>query len=313
VRIHLWNAFASNNSGSYIIVGRFPTEEQAARVAAELSGVLAAQSAWLAERRRLGRETPPEEPSPFRAFTQANSLTETADEVDLDGLSAWSVGHQLFLHEDWTLGLPDAFRELLQVRGGKVETRLVHVQGYIVALFELRGTLPRKTKAETLSAVVEELHADDGPLATQVPPGVRPAWREGSRPAEPVLTVGAVFDDLAASFTAVERIARRHGLEVSVQLFEDKGEGDPLASLRPCRPPLKRTMFDLWLLEVGHSPKEVARRLEQVRRVRYEQARALLDSAPLEILRWLTRPRAEQAARFLREAGARVEVRPTTV
>ncbi len=43
----MWNAFASNNSGSYSIVGSFPSAERAEQVAAELltgSGKLLSQT-----------------------------------------------------------------------------------------------------------------------------------------------------------------------------------------------------------------------------------------------------------------------------
>ena len=48
MRIRIWNAYASNNSGSYTIVGRFESDESAAKLAAELLAVVKAQSAWAA-------------------------------------------------------------------------------------------------------------------------------------------------------------------------------------------------------------------------------------------------------------------------
>jgi hypothetical protein len=50
MQIHIWNAFASNNSGSYTIVGAFPTEAAAAQVAAELLPIMAAQTQWFEDR-----------------------------------------------------------------------------------------------------------------------------------------------------------------------------------------------------------------------------------------------------------------------
>ncbi|WPB77022.1 hypothetical protein KYC5002_49590 [Archangium violaceum] len=311
MRIHVWNAFASNNSGSYTIVGRFPTEELAARVAAELSQVLEEHERW---RRSPGsRLEDPENPSPLRVLTQTYSLTQSeADLADQGELRVWSTGHQVFLHDPWTLTLQDSYEEYLRVRGGKVETRIRHAHGCIVSLFELHGTLPKKTKAETVSAVVEELYADDGPLVTLAPFDVQPAWREGSRPGEPVLTLGGVFQDLdlAPGYTAVEGIARRHGLRVSVRVSEDQSPGDPLGWLRPSHPPLERKLFDVWILEAGFSSKEVARRLTELRRGGYIDGPTVLKWIPDAVLKRLTRARAEQAVKFLREGGANAELRP---
>jgi hypothetical protein len=310
VKIHLWNAFASNNSGSYTIVGRFPTEELAARVAAELSAVLEAHERW--RRSPESRHEDPERLSPLRAFTQAHSLTQSeADWRDQGELRAWSTGHQVFLHDPWTLTLQDSYEEFLRVRGGKVETRIRHVHGDLVSVFELHGTPPKKTKAATVSAVVEELYADDGPLVTLAPFDVQPAWREGSKPGEPVLTLGAVFQDLdlASSYTAVEGIARRHGLRVTVRVSEEPSQG-ALAWLRPSHPPLARKLFDVWILEAGHSVKEVARRLVELRRGRYIDGPTVLKWIPDAVLKRLTRERAEQAVQLLRQGGANAELRP---
>jgi hypothetical protein len=67
VRIRVWNAYASNNSGSYTIVGRFESDESAAQVAAELLGLAKAQSAWVAANGP--------QPSPLAAFATSNGLS----------------------------------------------------------------------------------------------------------------------------------------------------------------------------------------------------------------------------------------------
>jgi hypothetical protein len=47
VKIKIWQAFASNNSGSYTIVGSFGTPEQAAEVAAALREMAERHTVWL--------------------------------------------------------------------------------------------------------------------------------------------------------------------------------------------------------------------------------------------------------------------------
>src|SRR5262245_2985573 len=70
MRIRVWNAFASNNSGSYTIVGTFPSEETASTVAQELRAVMAAHARWRDNQLRT-------RPSPFETFVRKNRLTWT--------------------------------------------------------------------------------------------------------------------------------------------------------------------------------------------------------------------------------------------
>ncbi|PTL75808.1 hypothetical protein [Vitiosangium sp. GDMCC 1.1324] len=312
MRIHLWNAFASNNSGSFTIVGRFPSEELARQVAAELSEVLSAHAKWRMATAGTRNREESETVSPIRTFVREHSLTECENDLaDQGQLHAWSTGHQVFLYDPNALWLLDSFTEFLRIRGGKLETRINHAHGNIVSIFELRGTPPKKEKSAMVSTLVEELHADDGPLLKWAAFRIRPTWREGFKPGEPVLTLGTVFRNLAAGFTGVEEIARRHGLEVSVRLFEEHHPKDPLASLRPSRPPLKRKLFDVWILDAGHSPKEVAHRLVQLRSGEHISQGDLLRLIPEAMLRRLGKTRAEEAVRLLREAGADAESRPS--
>ena len=47
MRIRIWNAYASNNSGSYTIVGSFKDAQRASEVAGELAAVIAAHDRWV--------------------------------------------------------------------------------------------------------------------------------------------------------------------------------------------------------------------------------------------------------------------------
>ncbi|AKI99071.1 hypothetical protein ATI61_106447 [Archangium gephyra] len=248
MKLHVWNAFASNNSGSYTIVGRFEEEEQAARVAAELKEVLEAHGVWWDAANSERKE--PERPSPLDVFIQKHGLTAGEDIggwEDWPNYSgkqapeAWAIGHQVFVHHDYTLTLPRTLGEFIYARGGRVETELDHAHHPLVSIFELwKGQHGQEETSSLLEALVEELNAEDGPLVTGVDGKVRPAWKEGDGFGEPMLRVGAVFEELPTSYTAVERIARRHHLHISVKVFEAWPDTDPLAFLRPCQPPLKR-------------------------------------------------------------------------
>lgn len=73
MRIQVWQAFASNNSGSYTIAGRFEDAAIAHTVAAELGELIVAHSAWL-------RDHPWEDTdgSPLQAFVLARRLPVAA-------------------------------------------------------------------------------------------------------------------------------------------------------------------------------------------------------------------------------------------
>lgn len=249
MRIHIWNAFASNNSGSYTIVGRFPSSELAAQVAAELAKVLTAHDAWLKAESEKQQVWSPEGTSPLREFIQRHRLTweeglGTQDDWprygDKDAPDAWAIGDQVIVHHDYTMTLPRTFGEFFYKRGGRVDIELDHAHHPIVGLLELwlpHGNHSKDEVAAKVSAVLEELRAEDGPLVTRVREGMPAAWRKGEHFIEPTLTVGAAFDDLAAGFTEVERIAQRHGMDVQVKVMEALSPEDPVGFLRPSRPP----------------------------------------------------------------------------
>jgi hypothetical protein len=248
VKIHIWNAFASNNSGSYTIVGRFPSSEQAARVAAELAEALTAHDTWLKAEEEKQRAWSPEGPSPLREFIQRHGLTweeglGTQDDwprYSKDAPEAWALGEQVIVHHDYTVTLPRTFGEFFYKRGGRVDIELEHAHHPIVGVFELwlpYGEHGKEAGAAKVSAVLEELNAQNGPLVTRVREGMPAAWRTSKHFIEPSLTVGAAFDDLAAGFTEVERIAQRHGMRVVVKVMEALSREDPVGFLRPSPPP----------------------------------------------------------------------------
>ncbi|WP_257461760.1 hypothetical protein [Archangium lipolyticum] len=328
MKIHLWNAFASNNSGSYTIVGRFESEELATRVAAELDEVLTAHDTWLSATESRWQEQT-KEPSPLEKFIKENGLTwregtglmddwpDGYGGEDPDRPHARAIGHQVFVHQRFTITMPRAFGEFIYARGGRVETELDHAHHTVVGVFELWSQelhkQPEKKEA-AVAAIVEELYADDGPLVTGADPQVLPAWKTTrGRHFGPHLRLGAAFGDLLEGFTAVERIARRHGMDsIEVKVFESWPDSDPLAFLRPCDPPLKREMFDLWLLSLGEKPEKVKEQLWQHRTLTYDEACELQGARPVVVRRRLTPAQAEELAQGFQEAGASVEVRPAT-
>lgn len=250
MRIRMWNAFASNNSGSYVIVGRFPTAALAGDVAAELRDVVSAHSAWLdahAERPSAG--------SPLAAYAATLGLGyepahDEWPEYSGHRPSVWSIDHQVFVHADYTVTMPRVIGHALYARGGRVETELDHAHHPVVATFEIylisRSPWDLDVPAR-VQELVDALCAGDGALIAHHLPGQSPAWQGTTSSLAPGfggpdLVVGAVFDDLAGGFTAVAAAVARVGARLHVRVSEalhDRGV-DALAMLRPCRPPATR-------------------------------------------------------------------------
>jgi len=241
MRIRIWNAFASNNSGSYTIVGRFPTTELASEVAGELLAVAKEQSSW--------RNSDGAEPSPLVAYAARYGIPnvkiyddEWPDYSSMDHPAIWAIGHQVFLHESYTVTISPVIGHLMYARGGRVEVELDHSHHPIAATFEIY--FPRKTRSEMdvparVQDIVDALCSEGGvfSIALKVP---APAWRGalsgGEKFGEPDLIVGAAFEDLQTGFTRVAEVCAAAGAPVTVRIAESPSEGDPFAHLRPERP-----------------------------------------------------------------------------
>ena len=125
MRIRLWNAFASNNSGSYTIVGNFSDEATAVAVAEELAELCRAETEWL-------EADAPEDAEPITEFARRHGLTEYSvvnslewPEHNVDrSPRVVAVGRQLVLHHSYTVTLPRIFGEHIYKRGGRVELEI---------------------------------------------------------------------------------------------------------------------------------------------------------------------------------------------
>src|SRR5262249_20361727 len=71
MRVRIWNAYASNNSGSYTIVGWLPSEEVAREVAEELKTMIEAHTAW----GEAGRGQADGSDSPLAQFCRTHGLS----------------------------------------------------------------------------------------------------------------------------------------------------------------------------------------------------------------------------------------------
>lgn len=237
MKIHVWRAFDSNNSGSYVIVGSFPSESSAAELAREFDEVCRAQSAWLAANA--------EGESPLTAYArrcgiEVDPLVGQSDEWPEYSPSphplVWSVGHQVFVYSDYCVTMPTLFGHAIYRRGGRVTTELDHAHHRIVAVHDLRVPWSqREGVAERVRALLDALLAADGPLATYAKGEHAAAWRTCSGFDEPHVRLGVIFEraQLAAGSMAVCAVARAHGFTTEIRLHEAwDASSDPLAFLR---------------------------------------------------------------------------------
>jgi hypothetical protein len=239
VRIRLWNAFASNNSGSYTIVGTFRDAATAAAVAAELRALCEAESGW---QRRQWDPTPIGGPRPLVTFAKQHGITGTSDLSteadddwpDLSYAPVPMVTHttrQVVLHVKYTVTMPRVLGQLLYHRGGRVDVELDHAHERIVVVHEIHGDRNNPARAQKLAALFAALDAIDSPLRRLAAADVTPVLRDNQKEPWPKVRAMAVFTDLAEGVAAIGRLVTEHGLELHVRLLEAE-PGDPL---RPWR------------------------------------------------------------------------------
>lgn len=139
MHVRVWNAYASNNSGSYTIVGRLPSVEVAERVADELRSVVDAHTSW---REAWDGETSLDA-SPLAAFCKKHGLTWNSDQGGWDDWpehrddnrpSVLVAGKQLIVHHPYTVSLPTAIGEMFYKHGGRVEHEENHAHRPLTVL-----------------------------------------------------------------------------------------------------------------------------------------------------------------------------------
>lgn len=241
MRIRIYRSFASNNSGSYTIVGSFATAELAEEVARALRAMIAEHDAWV--QRSDGAVLRNANDTPLARFARAAGLEAFADEGCHDdwpmapGATAPVVAHaqrQVLVHCEMTVSMPRLLGAYLFSRGGRVDVELDHAHHVLVAIFELwfpyecRVALGQSQVDAALAQLAERLLA--GVLREHAQPGIAPVSVEGAWGER---RLGVVFGDLIAGVEAVRAVVAEAGAEMRVRLHEAlTEEGDPLLELR---------------------------------------------------------------------------------
>ena len=238
MKVRVWSSFASNNSGSYSLVGSFKDGAVAASVAAELARLCAEHDAWL--------DAPGETPSPLDTFITAHGLWKLPEDQSWPehgpAPSVAAVGHQVLVHVPYTVSMPPTLGQLIYARGGRVELELDHSHNPVVAEVGMWWPyqLDKEAKAASIALVLREL-ADSSelrallsaPRAEDTTTAELLAWHQSDNWLESPITVGAVFgEQLIEGVRALAALAAKHGGGHHLRLYEAFRNDDPLAHLR---------------------------------------------------------------------------------
>ncbi len=234
MRIRVWNAFASNNSGSYTIVGSFADAARATEVARELDEVIAAHSEW-----HKDHHWEPSDESPMVAFARARGLDAPAT---LGSGDAWpnygdppsviAIDHQVVVHAPYTVTLPRTFGELFYARGGEVETCLNHAHHPLVVHVEVYWPYGMDQQEGRVEAVEKAVMDPGSPVWALVAKPTDLVCARGKDWLDAPLVIGAVYEDLIAGVRAVAALAKEYLAGHRVKILEALDVNDPLSHLR---------------------------------------------------------------------------------
>lgn len=314
MRIRLFRAFASNNSGSYTIVGSFRDLETAKDVAKILREVSAEHDVWY---RDATGQAPAEgePPSPLERFAKEHGLAEEWPGRDDD----WpefgqppaiiASGCRVIVYVDYTVTMPRAYGEYFYRRGGRVSLEMEHAHRPIAVEFVFN---PKATKSgQSLKEVAREVAAfrlrldplliehSKRPDYDERPP-IEPAWCLHDVP-----KVNALLLDLPKAVEEVQQLARAAGLDTYVRLFETDDRIDPFAALRSARDNWGQARVILWTV-----PEDRIKALQVVRSVAgstLQETKNFVDDLPVELLVDVDNATATDACERLKAAGCDAE------
>jgi ribosomal protein L7/L12 len=321
MRIRIWTAFASNNSGSYTIVGSFASADAASTAAEALATALSEHHAYTA---RPDGESQRADP-PFHRFVREQGLTLDSEDLALG--DDWphhgpapevvALDTQVLVHVDYTVTMPRTLGEFFFRRGGRVDVEINHAHHPVACLFQL--WVPSAWEPEVKDEAKRRLDALKEELAvTVLPPLVEWSPEYHRRPSEPawgrewsMLVLGVVFPDLARGVAEVSRVARERGVSVRVRVFEPLDEaGDPLAAMR-AGPEREPGAWQAVLWDPRDDRLAVLKAVREIAGLSLAEVRERLADLPCVVLDRVGREDAEEAVEKLRALGADAEaIRP---
>lgn len=324
MRLRAWNAFASNNSGSYTIVGRFPDEGTARAVAEELAALVAEHAKWF-ETVGYGRWEAPER-SPLEQFAEAQGLgvgqgIGRSDDWPDHGSppEVLADGTQVVLHVDYTITMPPLFGALMYRRGGRVDVELDHSHAPLVWVHEVWWPWQGRDEAVVKTGrvkLLDALFAEGGVVQTQGLISMPGSWTDhGGGFGHGDLSLAMVWREPMVAIPQVRALVQALGASTRLRVMESTSSRDPAGMFRPCWPWPSENLVDVVVERLGDAPKEVRKRIaEGVLQSRggypgsKEAAAKLVERCPATVAWAVTRRVAEGVVRELGDAGASVKV-----
>ncbi|MBC8069846.1 MAG: hypothetical protein IAG13_16025 [Deltaproteobacteria bacterium] len=315
MKIQVWNAFASNNSGSYTIVGSFGSDEVATAVAAELREVLDAHQRWFE-----ATERPAESPLDEWCTREAIACTEPPGRDDDwpdygSPPTIGAIGSQVVLHVPYTVAMAPVFGEYFYRRSGRVDVELNHAHAPLVWFHEIWWPWKDRDEGKVAAsrvALLEEALGVGGPLFEDVDADDSPSWRSGDHFIEADLMIATVWTDPVAGASRLHALVLRHGAAMSSRVIEAFDRSDPVSMLRPCRPRVSAGLRDLVLLEPGDARQAVKNCLSRElfgTAGTHAHAVAMVEQAPTTVLRGKPAVLVVALGEKLAAIGAVVEIR----
>jgi ribosomal protein L7/L12 len=312
MRIRLFNAFASNNSGSYTIVGSFRDEATAEEVALLLQRACDAHSAWYEEHNDEQHGE-----SPLDSFAQREGLPGDKPGRGEDWPqhgpkpSVVAASRQVVVHAPYTVTMPPLFGALFYAKGGRVEAEIDHAHEELAVEIaywprDLRSNDPRAAEIRDAfeRGVAAELPALTSRRAYDTRRPIEPAWHCGDWGSR---GLSVVFADLVEGVQAVRRIAGEHGMNLRLRVREcPQGASDPFAMLRGRPGSWGRFRVILW--QIGPDRITAMKAARDALGCGLGEAKAALEDLPREILVDVGEEEARRAAGVLGAAGCDVEV-----
>jgi len=310
MRIRLYAAYASNNSGSYTLVGNFADAITAAQVADLVERVCAEHAAWNDAAEEAGGAE-----SPMARLVRDEGLRATApphgdDDWPQHGPRprAVATGHQILIHAPYTASLTRAFGELIYARGGRVDTEIDHAHAPVAVELSYWPHLGDPDGKDKLAAFEAELLA-------ALPDLCAPGPHDDRRPVAPVVYgglwgerhCGFVLRELVAGMEAVRTIADLGEITLSLRVHEcPYGFADPFAHLR-AGPGGQAGRWQVILWSVGANRVAAMKAVRAARQCGLVEARDAVDQLPLEVVAQASEEYARACAEALRAAGCDAE------
>jgi hypothetical protein len=313
MRIRIYRAFASNNSGSYTLIGSFSSAGDAAEVAALLQQACDEHDAWLE-----ATPYPYDGAAPLDAFMQAQGLTAApkapgrSDDWPEHGPkpSVVAAGHQVLFHVPYTVTMPALFGELMYRRGGRVDVELNHTHHDLAVEIDywpedMGWNDPGRAAA---------LDAFEGRLRELLPeltgrgqhdnrPAVAPAFHRATFGGR---GVAVIFADLVEGVQKVRALADETRTGLRLRVWECEPGPDPFAALRASARPWGQFRVILW--QLGPDRIAAMKAVRDALACGLEEAKQALSELPAEVLVDVDETFAQKAAAKLLNAGCDAEV-----